>query len=253
MDWCDDAPLPAQAKKFAWRQSATSRQARNSHPAMVPSLGPTMAHESNHGITVSLLRPLNASPRSPFKMMMASDLSSDQPRNMLSRIDFQISHTLYQTVGKSAPHWLLLSCEHSGNGFIWIPGAMLAVMWPGLGWKVKVFAINLEIGFLLDVAIVGLIKMLVKRSRPDFAEKQYSATFSADKYSFPSGHASRCILIACMVLLFRHMCHVLVLIMVAAWAVITALSRVFLGRHFFFDVVVGSMIGVVLAGVLSKV
>lgn len=184
---------------------------------------------------------------------MAPDLASDQPRNMLSRVDFQISHAMYQAVGRNVPHWLLLSCEHSGNGFIWIPGAMLAVLWPGLGWRVKVFAINLEIGFLLDVAIVGLMKVLVKRSRPDFAEKQYSATIPADKYSFPSGHASRCILIACMVFLFRHMCHTAVLLVVAGWAGVTALSRVCLGRHFFFDVVIGSLIGIALAGVLSKV
>ena len=187
-------------------------------------------------------------------MMMASDLtSSEEPKHMLPQLDFQYSHVMYRAIGRTLPPWLLLGLEHSGNGFIWIPGAMIAVLWPGLRWRIKIFAINLEAGFLLDVIVVGVIKVLVKRPRPDYADKQYNAAIPVDKYSFPSGHASRCILIACMVFFFRATCHPAILVAVALWAVTTALSRVALGRHYLFDVVAGSIIGVMLAGLLSKV
>ena len=187
-------------------------------------------------------------------MMMSPDVVSDyQSRHIVPRTDLQMSLYLYQRLGKSMPHWLLLALEHSGNGFLWIIGTFLLLIWPTAGWKLRVFAINLELGFLLDLIVIGIIKLAVKRARPDYAEKQYSTNIPADKYSFPSGHASRCIFIATAIFLFRSMCRRVFWVSAVVWAVCTSMSRVLLGRHFLSDIVVGSVIGIAIAGVLSKV
>lgn len=70
-------------------------------------------------------------------------------------------------------------------------------------------------------------------------------SFAVDQYSFPSGHASRVSFIASLiyfysdVILFES-----VSVFVIVWASVTSVSRVLLGRHFVFDVVVGGAIGV---------
>jgi presqualene diphosphate phosphatase len=186
-------------------------------------------------------------------MMMAPDLVSEQPKHVTARLDLHSSLYMYQRVGKVVPHWLLLACEHSGNGFIWILGTLLLVILPRISWKLRIFAMNLEAGFLLDLIVIGVLKLAVRRARPDYAEKKYTSNIPADKYSFPSGHASRCIFIATGVYLFRSMCHPAILAGTMVWAVGTSMSRVILGRHYLSDVVVGSVIGILIGGVLSKV
>ena len=186
-------------------------------------------------------------------MMMAPDLAGEQPRHSVARLDLQYSLYLYQHVGKTVPHWLLLACEHSGNGFLWILGTLLLLVLPKVGWKFRIFAINLEVGFLLDLIVIGILKLAVRRARPDYAEKKYTSNIPADKYSFPSGHASRCIFIATGVFLFRSMCHPAILVGAIIWAIGTSMSRIFLGRHYLSDVLIGSIIGILIGGVLSQV
>lgn len=186
-------------------------------------------------------------------MMMSQDCATDLPSSEMAKIDFRASLYLYQNVGKHIPSWLLVLCEHSGNGFFWIFGVLLLALLPSLDWKVRIIAINLEVGFLLDLAVIGAVKLLVRRARPSYPDKQYTATIIADKYSFPSGHASRSIFIAAMVVVFRSVCHSFLVVLAVLWAIGTTLSRVFLGRHYVADVAVGSAIGILIAGVLSKV
>lgn len=186
-------------------------------------------------------------------MMMASDVLDEPHRSSLLRYDLSSSLYLYTHVGKRIPSWLLIACEHSGNGFVWILGVLALLLLPGVAPWLRSLAITLELGFLLDLAIVGAVKLLVKRARPAYAEREYHATIIADKYSFPSGHASRCIFIGMAFVVFRSICHPLVIGAAVVWAVCTSLSRVLLGRHYVGDVLTGAAIGVVIAALLSEV
>lgn len=190
-------------------------------------------------------------------MMMSGDLSgADVPRNRLLRLDFLSSRWLHCQAGSRVPAWLLLGLEHSGHGLLWLPAVLLLVLWPGLHWQLRTYALNLEAGFLLDLAVVGALKLAVKRLRPSYTERQYSATVIADQYSFPSGHASRCALIAAMVFAFASgggAAAAVWVALVAAWAVTTSASRIFLGRHYVADVLVGFVLGLALAGAMTKV
>ncbi|PWA41445.1 lipid phosphate phosphatase beta [Artemisia annua] len=72
-------------------------------------------------------------------------------------------------------------------------------------------------------------------------------SFSVDQYSFPSGHASRVSFIASLICFYEDVDVLLfgsVSVCLIVWASVTSVSRVLLGRHFVFDVVVGGAIGV---------
>lgn len=79
-----------------------------------------------------------------------------------------------------------------------------------------------------------------------------SLVFGVDHWSFPSGHSSRVCCIAGLVCLydveFDHRFDKIwgncVGVGVCVWAGVTSLSRVLLGRHYVFDVVVGACLGV---------
>ena len=79
------------------------------------------------------------------------------------------------------------------------------------------------------------------------------ATFKAvDKFSFPSGHATRATLLAALFTLLSPL-PFLLWVPLAAWALAVAASRVLLGRHHLLDVLAGLTIGVVEAAVLAAV
>ena len=71
-----------------------------------------------------------------------------------------------------------------------------------------------------------------------------------DKFSFPSGHATRATMLALLFTLLSPL-PFLLWIPFLAWAGAVAVSRVLLGRHHILDVVAGVVIGAVEAVVLS--
>jgi presqualene diphosphate phosphatase len=185
--------------------------------------------------------------------MLSPEFVPDMPSAPLLRLDFQWSQYLYKNVGKHTPSWLLEALELSGHGLFWIPAVLLVTLWPNINWKIRICALNLVVSFILDLLLVGACKMAVRRPRPSYPERQYNATIIADKYSFPSGHASRCILIAAMLCTFRPLCNVYVVVAMVVWAVVTTMSRVLLGRHYVLDVVIGGLLGVLIAGLMTQV
>lgn len=101
--------------------------------------------------------------------------------------------------------------------------------------------VNMLVGLLLDIVIVALLKAYVRRRRPMPATD--TLVIGPDKFSFPSGHATR----AFYVLVFFTKLFPLSIIFwmpITAWAVSVVLSRLILKRHYLLDVVAGSIIGI---------
>ena len=71
-----------------------------------------------------------------------------------------------------------------------------------------------------------------------------------DKFSFPSGHATRATMLALLFTLLSPL-PLLLWIPFLAWAAAVAVSRVLLGRHHILDVVAGVIIGAIEAVILS--
>lgn len=192
----------------------------------------------------------------PFPSMLALCRFEDKDGSLLPlSLDMHVSQSIYTKVGRTVPHGLLIAFEHSGNGLIWIPGALLVMLLPRLNWQLRMFVVNLLLGFVLDLVFVGLIKVLVRRSRPSYHSVggEYNHLVEADKFSFPSGHASRSVFIALMMVIFRSMCRPLAVVLACVWAVCTSMSRVLLGRHYVTDVVAGAAVGVGVAALVSQV
>ena len=94
---------------------------------------------------------------------------------------------------------------------------------------------------VFDVVVISLTKAIVRRQRP--AENtQDMMTISVDKYSFPSGHASRAFMLATFLVVQFHII-VTWKCIIWLWAVSVAVSRILLGRHHVTDVVAGTVLG----------
>lgn len=90
------------------------------------------------------------------------------------------------------------------------------------------------------------MKAFTRRRRPGYNRGEMFITVGPDKFSFPSGHATRAVALALFFGLEHPPLHSAVsLPAFAAWAVAVCLSRVLLGRHHILDVGGGIAIGVV--------
>lgn len=122
--------------------------------------------------------------------------------------------------------WIL---ARSGDSLFWL--AVIAwLLWQkqGLGW-------DLLWTVAATAVFVVILKGIFRRQRPK--EKWAIAT---DKYSFPSGHASRATAVA-ITLAFAFPAYSLLWLL---WAILVSLARVALSRHFLSDVAGGLIVGV---------
>ncbi|XDV41833.1 hypothetical protein PO909_010633 [Leuciscus waleckii] len=102
--------------------------------------------------------------------------------------------------------------------------------------------LNLLMALVLDLVLVGVVKAVVRRRRPSHNRMDMFATFSVDRYSFPSGHATRAAM--CARFLLAHLVLAAPLrVLVLLWATLVGFSRVLLGRHNVTDVVFGFFMG----------
>jgi undecaprenyl-diphosphatase len=89
--------------------------------------------------------------------------------------------------------------------------------------------------FLVEEVLVGTLKTAVARARPE------DAWIAASGWSFPSGHAARAALVACLLVYLNR--HRIAAALAAAWAFLGAAARVVLGVHHVTDVTAGLGLG----------
>ena len=93
--------------------------------------------------------------------------------------------------------------------------------------------------------MVAPVKLYFQRPRPSLNKGKIALSVSSvDKYSFPSGHTSRCISLAtlfCYMLPFQLHTN-----MFCIWSILVCISRVLIGRHHISDVLVGVLAGFVI-------
>ena len=82
-------------------------------------------------------------------------------------------------------------CEVLGNGLLWFAFSFYYLYYGKSEFLEHI--VNFLYGLILDVVIVSTIKSIVKRERPNKSKLD----IGPDQYSFPSGHSSRAVFIAC--------------------------------------------------------
>ncbi|OEL17733.1 hypothetical protein BAE44_0021253 [Dichanthelium oligosanthes] len=148
-------------------------------------------------------------------------------------------HALFLPV----PRLLLKALEVAGDGRIWLPipiSLLLISASPAnASGAVSPLLAGLVAGLIIDLALVGLVKVAVRRPRPAYNAKDMYVAVAADHWSFPSGHSSRAFLVAAFVAAGGFWPREALFL----WAAATSASRVLLGRHYVLDVVAGAALG----------
>uniref|UniRef100_A0ACD5YV17 Uncharacterized protein n=1 Tax=Avena sativa TaxID=4498 RepID=A0ACD5YV17_AVESA len=148
------------------------------------------------------------------------------------------------------PRLLLKALEVAGDGRIWLPVpiSLLLISTTTSSSRVSPLLVGLVAGLLLDIAFVGLAKLVFRRPRPAYNAADMYVAVAVDHWSFPSGHSSRAFLVAAYLAgsgLPREALYL--------WAAATSASRVLLGRHYVLDVVAGAWLGVLEAWLSSLI
>jgi hypothetical protein len=161
----------------------------------------------------------------------------DRTLETAKRWDENISYQIFKTVPKNArTKSVLKGLEWSCNGIIWLTGTLiLFYLYPKEESLKQMMA-----GLIMDIVYVAFIKAWARRRRPNYAaQDDQFGVVSVDKHSFPSGHATRAIYVAC----FFSSNHPIISFVIWIWTISVTLSRVFLGRHHVTDVAAGVFIG----------
>ncbi|CAH0747101.1 unnamed protein product [Diatraea saccharalis] len=129
--------------------------------------------------------------------------------------------------------------EVSCHGIVWLVG-WLSFIWLFNNKELYQIQVNMLIALILDIIVIAVIKALVRRRRPVPMNKLLAV--GPDKYSFPSGHVSRAIMIA-FILTCIDPVSIIFYPPLFAWVISVSISRVLMERHYILDVLAGAGIG----------
>jgi undecaprenyl-diphosphatase len=154
----------------------------------------------------------------------------------LRRFDARSTLWLRQLTLGAFPRRLLPIIAHSGDSLVLVPA--LLVLWWLEGFSRDGGALALAGCYALTVVFTAAVKFAVRRRRPPGEwGTMYRRT---DPHSFPSGHASRTMGMAVLLLARVEVLPGAVLL---GWSFLVGLSRIILGVHYVLDVLAGYLLG----------
>ena len=160
----------------------------------------------------------------------------------IAAIDLKLSRKFAFCYENNIIRPVMLLLELSGHGVPWISCTLFALLNVETSSEKEVF-LNLFFSLIVDLIVVGILKLCFRRSRPVYNQQDMFLTVSVDNYSFPSGHATRSSMV--MVFLITHLnLSMTMKLVIVLWAVSVSFSRIILGRHYVFDVAVGFLVGI---------
>ena len=153
-----------------------------------------------------------------------------------------------------APFWDYFMSAFSGK-VIWVPmyATVAYLMFKNLSWKVALsflIAIALIIA-LSDMTCAKVIRPFAERLRPANIENPIShmvhivENYRGGAYGFPSCHAANSF--AFVTFLAMIIKNRLLLAFAFSWAFVNCYSRIYLGVHYTGDIIVGALVGSIIA------
>ncbi|XP_059048971.1 polyisoprenoid diphosphate/phosphate phosphohydrolase PLPP6 [Achroia grisella] len=179
-------------------------------------------------------------------MELGTSLEKRKVPNMLKRIlqyDVQLTKkfvdlALRTTTLKSLRNHAKLF-EVSCHGIVWL-ACWLSFIWLFNNKELYQLQVNMFIALILDIVVIAVIKAFVRRRRPVPMNKLME--LGPDKFSFPSGHTSRAVLVA-FILICLNPISIIFYPPLLAWVTAVSISRVLQERHYLLDVVCGAGVG----------
>uniref|UniRef100_A0A034VV90 Presqualene diphosphate phosphatase n=1 Tax=Bactrocera dorsalis TaxID=27457 RepID=A0A034VV90_BACDO len=135
--------------------------------------------------------------------------------------------------------------EISCNGTAWLAG-WLAFICIANNKSLYQMQFTLLFGLILDIIIIAVLKAKFRRRRPTMC----SDMLGRDKFSFPSGYASRSAFIYMFFTVINPVPESLWMY-IFSWTLGVCLSRILLRRHYILDVLGGIGVGIVEALILG--
>ncbi|KAL7386903.1 hypothetical protein ABVT39_015357 [Epinephelus coioides] len=163
----------------------------------------------------------------------------------LLAIDLWLSKRLGMCACEESP-WgsirpLVRLLEFSGHVIPWLIGTIYTLL-HGESVEEQEIMLNLALALLLDLLLVRAVKTVVRRRRPAQNRSDILSAFFVERYSFPSGHATRAAMCA-RFLLAQLVDTASMRVLVVGWAALVSLSRLLLARHYVTDVGFGLAMG----------
>jgi undecaprenyl-diphosphatase len=160
--------------------------------------------------------------------------------NSILNLDARLTSQLRVAERPGALRTIAVFFAHSGDSWFWAIGLLAVWLIGDSFWKEWAVVQFASISFL--AAMVLAIKFSVRRERPEGEWGQiYRIT---DPHSFPSGHSARAFLIATIA---SGLGPPWLAIVLWIWAPLVALARVAMGMHYLSDIIVGALVGILVA------
>jgi membrane-associated phospholipid phosphatase len=157
----------------------------------------------------------------------------------LLKLDTQITHWVHLP-SPASPLWKpAVFLAHSGDSWLWAIGVGIVWLFGNPFWHR--YAAILEISIVIQALFVFGLKQIIRRQRPDGEWGGIYRQF--DPHSFPSGHATRALLLVVMAATLGPAWFGLLM---GIWAPLVCLSRVMTGVHYISDILGGMLLGVVM-------
>lgn len=127
-----------------------------------------------------------------------------------------------------------------GDGHFYLVAGLLS--WLIQGWDYGLFAALLLV-FAIERPVYYLLKNTLRRNRPFCVLAIESQVKPSDRFSFPSGHTSAAFAFAIVCMQFFPLLSLPLLLLAAA----IGFSRIVLGVHYPTDILMGVLLGIVIA------
>ncbi|XP_060940505.1 polyisoprenoid diphosphate/phosphate phosphohydrolase PLPP6-like [Limanda limanda] len=186
----------------------------------------------------------SGSPTENFTVSLNQPIFAITLRFLLA-IDLWLSKRLGVCACEESP-WgsirpLVRLLEFSGHVLPWLIGTLYTLLRGETAAEQEIM-LNLALALLLDLLLVRVVKTLVRRRRPAQNRSDILSTFFEERYSFPSGHATRAAMCA-RFFLAQLVDTASMRVLVVGWAFLVSLSRLLLARHYVTDVGFGLAMG----------
>ena len=156
------------------------------------------------------------------------------------KLDEAITSLFFNTHSGHIDNLMILLSMY-GREIVW--SAVILFFAIFAGWMGKKIALVIVISFLIIMPLNTILKDFFERLRPDIERQEINVPIKTD-FGYPSGHASIVSSGALiLIILYRKERELIFSSLLTVEAALVCLSRIYVGDHYFFDVIGGALLG----------